>query len=581
MGNTSSAIPATINRKTLLDSTKSTRNIVDNILQYILTQTQLTDFNKMSNPIECSKYVLTLANSLNRLFIEMKLYPDRKDGTIIFRKIDDLRKIPDEKKLEHQSLCLILSYFYTRILQIYGALALTLMDDAATMSTIGYTGTQSLLDIPGQDPYMVTHTIGGVDLGPFVILRPYLTLRTTSHGIRLSSTSSFVLYFQQKTTIGTMPGIAYVSAQASIVMEVSIAGSDIKYYPEIIMDARFVPQQGSDDKIRMSFNKVKVGEKEFDIPASIKADYIFILNVSSDSYSTPPPLEKRPIDIIIEIITKLKPSIIASLKRQIPESLISDNVTISTGQSFQVGVQPAFDIHKTYTALSKIKPLPHCVSRGLQLLSNQPIGDNTFKSNICNTKFYDPTSGKNRSGVPAPGEKLDTSPSISALNLLFYDTISQGTIKIGEDHTIHQYTQFMRTLMTMFGDSGKSSIPNIINKRDIRECRLQGKDIRESVFVSSKYAKNINDSVKRLFTLQIEHAYKAGEILNELFLIQKDPTNIGSVLNIRIHPNIFKLGIPEIERINRKTRELLIKYFTVCESTYLQGFAQVKKGIMI
>jgi hypothetical protein len=111
---------------------------MDVILDYMLKEITVRDFLALSNPTECKKYVIFLANTLYKHFYELQITPVKdKKGIIAFRPIKDLVNPKGEDDIERQRLCLTLSYFYTRIFQIYGALALTVLDDAKFVGDTG------------------------------------------------------------------------------------------------------------------------------------------------------------------------------------------------------------------------------------------------------------------------------------------------------------------------------------------------------------------------------------------------------------------------------------------------------------
>lgn len=138
------------------------------ILQYMLKEVTVKDFLALSNPNECKKYVLFMANTLHKYFYELQVQPIRdRGGVIAFRSVRDLVAPQGDAAAdrEKQSLCLVLAYYYTRIFQIYGALALTLIDDISSMREAGMfdTGRQGLVT-PGARPVMY----GGGPIGASV-----------------------------------------------------------------------------------------------------------------------------------------------------------------------------------------------------------------------------------------------------------------------------------------------------------------------------------------------------------------------------------------------------------------------------
>jgi len=97
----------------------------------MLKEINIRDFYMLATKRECSKYVIFLANQMNKTFRSLSFAPARGPaGMLYFQPIDILQNPTPEQQAERQSLCLFLSYFYVRIFQIYGSLALTLLDDA-------------------------------------------------------------------------------------------------------------------------------------------------------------------------------------------------------------------------------------------------------------------------------------------------------------------------------------------------------------------------------------------------------------------------------------------------------------------
>ena len=159
---TSQSIPSTLTRQKVFELTRDTRGMMDIMLQYMLKELSVRDFLALSNPTECKKYVIFLANNLYKHFYELEIVPTKdKKGILAFRPVKDLVKDDVDEK---QSLCLTLAYFYTRIFQLYGALALTLIDDANVISNSGITSivtdrtAQKGLVTPGFERY---RTSGG------------------------------------------------------------------------------------------------------------------------------------------------------------------------------------------------------------------------------------------------------------------------------------------------------------------------------------------------------------------------------------------------------------------------------------
>ena len=119
-------------------------------------------------------------------------------------------------------------------------------------------------------------------------------------------------------------------------------------------------------------------------------------------------------------------------------------------------------------------------------------------------------------------------------------------------------------------DYSKKTLENIVNKRDKSMC----KDIPENLRIASKNVGNVYEFVKKLYKIQITHAADCGKIITLLFNINRDKSS--GRYQITLNDNIIKKGIPEIERINFIERDLLVRYYSNCETTYMMGAAFVR-----
>ena len=177
------SISSTLSRQKVYELTRDTRGLMDVLLDYMLKEITVRDFLALSNPSECKKYVIFLANNLYKHFYELEITPIKdKKGVIVFRPIKDLVNPSGNSENEKQSLCLTLAYFYTRIFQIYGALALTVLDDAKVITDSGILTSYDEISkkgllAPGYRPYISS---GGASppagaLGNFNFMRAFLT----------------------------------------------------------------------------------------------------------------------------------------------------------------------------------------------------------------------------------------------------------------------------------------------------------------------------------------------------------------------------------------------------------------------
>ena len=180
MGTTPSSL---LSHKELYEATKNTQVMLSKILDFMMKELTVRDFIALSNPNECRKYVLFMANQLHKSFYELQIYPLKdKKGVLAFRRVSDFIDPKKEIDKERQGLCLHLAYYYTRIFQIYGALALTLIDDISITHKSSvrqlFDTNSSRLQLPGTRPYYAEggNPAGSVNLGNFEFLRQYLLM---------------------------------------------------------------------------------------------------------------------------------------------------------------------------------------------------------------------------------------------------------------------------------------------------------------------------------------------------------------------------------------------------------------------
>jgi hypothetical protein len=136
----------------------------------------------------------------------------------------------------------------------------------------------------------------------------------------------------------------------------------------------------------------------------------------------------------------------------------------------------------------------------------------------------------------------------------------------------------MKNLARLFGDEKDESgimksddsiriagLKGLKNRRDKDLCGETMGDIT----VPPGVVGSVYSIVNQMFKDQLAHSARCGAIFKELFNLVRDKSS-GRFL-ISLNDNIIKNGLPEIERINFKARELLVNYYTNCETKYLTG----------
>ena len=527
----------------------TTPYVMNTILNYMLKELNIRDFHTLSNPSTCNKYVLFMANNIYKHFYDLQLFPYRNEKRILlFRKVDDLVNPSDD---ERQSLCLVLSYYYVRIFQIYGALALTLISDVSFMTDSGLTTVLKKQYAPGHPQYVRG---GGKELYYYSFIKSYIkdNIYDDEKGymLKYSGTNSTkcTIYFTAKSHTNSNQYYGLFK----------LFMNDKKYY----IESTITDTKESEYEFKITSIYYNKDDRRISIDTS-NLSKIVVKKVSSDQYT----MDKMSVE---NGFNTLFNTIVSIINKNNKEKDTLATTTESTGTIKELGIDEIIQ------NLSRVKPVGHCIARAMQLLRSEPLDNKYGVSNICKTKFFETVKGTSRSGIPEPGEPLSTSPGLSALANLFYDTVHVGTPKLqignkkidGNETSLEQYIKFMKLMSIRFGDTiNHNSTPKlekIKNKRDKDVC----KSMPENIYIPYNTSKEVNNLVNELISIQLTHAERCGKILLMLFNISSD--SMGR-FNIALSNNIIEKGFPEIDRINHYARDILIAYYSNCEYKYVEG----------
>lgn len=607
----SQSIPSVLTREKVFELTRSTRNVMDILLEYMLKEVTVRDFLALSNPTECKKYVIFMANDLYKHFYELQIVPTKdKKGVIAFRTVKDLTTPTKEDDSHRQTLCLTLAYFYTRIFQIYGALALTLIDDSKYMVDSGIipqygdTTRKGLLP-PGFRSYTTTGgaPIPATALGNFNFLRSYLSEgRESAKGFITHYTGEgesrgevyFLPSFKDRDENDRPISANEISETRIQKGTFSIGYSGARRYAYLDIFSR---REGIGGAYKIQFGKLRYIKKEETDTQSIELSSDILPNklIMID------PTRPDPTSVYVYKIRGFTGTVSeyfnTIFKKLVPyvRSIVEGSSKYTTGYQSpsEAGTSDELKLGRIIHHLTVTKPLGHCLARALQLLKTLPLKGEPGVSFICKAKFFEQTTSSateskttiTRSGIPEPGSSLESSPGMSALSQLFYDTILVGTPKIaigqkqgpsGQPSSLQQYISFMKNMAKLFGDDETESGPrtaeslepglkSIKNRRDKDLCG----STTGNIIVPPSITGNVYDIVNQLYKTQVEHSAKCGAIFKLLFGIQQDKAT--GRYRLSLSDNIIKKGFPEIERINYLARDVLMKYYTTCELKYLQG----------
>jgi hypothetical protein len=560
--------------------TRSASDLTKLILNWMLEKSNLADLYALAAPSECRKYIVATAESLPKLFKEIKLLP-RKDssGKIFFQQIADFRQIPVEIMESQRTLCLELSFFFIRILQIFAALTLSVID--SEMPSSDYLLEQDetkvakrplrydeFYQIPG---FTQRAQRGGALRGGalrvgqpgyirdenYSILNRYLT-RDYSNNFELTvNERSTGIYINGDTLIPRLePVLTYESRDEN--------DKRVKIRARL----RIERQRGqSTETYRVTLSPItKNGEparsySENQITRELgRIGPVLFKSILGDD----PAYNNQTIPkFILNEFKRL-------LGKRVDASEVEGKRKMRKFTEIPYGeIPPPLQLKKLWDGLTQNPPVKaYCVSRALQLLNPNAIyGDlsQEARTSICDMKF----ATKMRGSIPTQGKSILDAKGLMALNLLFFDFLQKTMPSMAED-TKKKYAPFLDDLRAVYEEQTS------IQKSELVDIEKAGADIQDKVPTAfcgdakgvlltkeKSVIKGLRTYVSTLLTRQMTHTAAVTKLLGKLFVISDDVPSL--------HPLVQERGMVRVEELATEARELLSSYYQDCEIVYRQG----------
>ena len=139
-----------------VQQSRDTSDLLNKILRWMLSESSLLDFYALASTDECKNYVVFTAKNLNELFNKINVHPVRDsegsisfgyfleptvassnsltgdDSQLYFRSLKDLKDRKGTYEVKQQELCYDIAFYYIRILQVFAALSLSVLDTDKT-----------------------------------------------------------------------------------------------------------------------------------------------------------------------------------------------------------------------------------------------------------------------------------------------------------------------------------------------------------------------------------------------------------------------------------------------------------------
>lgn len=579
-----------VSRTELLKATSNNRDFTNKLFQVMLSTLTEEDILKLGDYRMCSKYVFLMAETLESLFRDIQIRPrqEKSSGVVYFQKVDKLT----EKSAETKNLCLVIAYFYVRIFQIFGSLALSIIDDPNAGSVLGavafappgrpiggprripgaigavltggasttdftapqaqqFAGIAGLLGTPtpydGQpafqfqeDGSMSVYLLPNTRTNNLVkVLAPGQLVRCTLSIARSVSKTTFI-----PVTTGTVTNFSYVHSGDPKVAPINLALQAYKPKAFEIKESGSQWFTATGDTLFTALNKLFLGAEKI------------------ISNPTRAPGAGKPGFVPVGAVG-FGPGQDTTL-RELQTKYIIDTMKALTGQA------------------SGPRSTAFCVARAIQLLDAQTLFQpkpTQGTSGICMAKF-------DRVGpsIPVPGTRIDSVPGIKALDQLFHDnphTVSgtQQTFAVDVSDTA-TYASFLQEMSQLFGSPHKGKLTGmesiLAKDPNCTPSSLVGHYLRIS---DPKETRVVVELVQRMFGRQLAHTNRVIECMKqELFIIRRQKTPGGVSTVVDIHPKLLTGGIGAVNALGRKARELLVGYYKDCETMYQSGVAQILKS---
>lgn len=550
--------------------TMRTSELIQRILSWMLKESNLLDYYALASPKECSNYVMFTADNLDSLFKDIQLQPIRdQKGAIYFRKIDELKQMPIELEKKRKETCYHIAYFFIRILQVFAALALSVMDTeipstfAALESQVEkrkdakYISPEEFKQLPlfGPKQQQQKRSFWGGSIAPssalyikdanYAILNRYLTSQTDGYlhlydesiatGIKITQDSliakRFAFVYKMTDSLGKKQElVAHLTMQSlgGDIEQEYLVKLDRFYlngnpYPYVSEELKFRGPAGTDPMYRSQT-----------IPRYMKNQFFKILGKPTDDDA-------------------------------------SDSKTIKSYKDLPKDIDPRFQIQDVWRSLSANPPVKaYCVARALQLLSPEAIYDTSLKqaarSSICNTKFV----LQQTESVPKPGSSVTSSLNLLSLNLLFFDVL-ENTIPSVRTEQKQEYRDFLNFLRNLYEEGTEEANKDIKNiHKNVLEIRDKTNPIlcagkTGPLFTKdSKTVSDLRSVAKQMIDRQITHTANVVKVLEQLFIIKE-----GQSLLLR--PEIQEGGMEAVNKVAEVARKVLVSYYGDCEKLYRNG----------
>ena len=568
------SIPAGMpSREAFKSKTLPTQTVVNSVFLWMLGRTDIQDLLKLADQRRCKDYVFFTQRALQQFFSELQLEPKLgAKNTLYFEKVERLTFATEESlkgrgelKAYRDSLCLQLAFFYVRIIQIFGALALTVIDSLPERESqsIDFRAAIQAQAIgrrappPGFTGGADKHSGGAAteedrtDLGEFyTIAKKYFTA--------IPGTDYYVISSSQKVPRDPSTAVNTLLFNPS-------KSKNVIYRPriDILVEASVSIENlrpGESYTLRIDDITVNANRKDTTYNLAFRGTRSGDYSYNNTTFST-------------AIATVMGNA--ARGQRNLQQGRPEEVRRRIDGPSDDAGVVQGLSYSGIFKYL-KEKPKAYCVARAIQLLSPTLVDsmrkDTPLSSGVC---FYSAMPGIPDS-VPNYGQVITKhSPGLRALNQLFFDMIKGNMPKISEE-VKPKHKQFVELMQVIFAPppphkDAPDQLDKVISKA-FSQCETTEFKDKEIIMKNADAIRKVRTHIASLLSFQLKHTANVMQFLPKIFIFDKAGTIQG------LQPALMKEGIPRVNILANEARNMLSEYYKFCEGTYRLGALEVLKA---
>jgi hypothetical protein len=611
---------APVTREQLLRSSDNPRRMINTMFNTMISKITPVDILKLGNPMQCKDYVFAMAETLDSLFKGLKIQPrkDKASGVIVFQKVKELEKDTNESR----RLCLQIAYFYIRIFQIFGALALTVVDDPGSSSVFEAIQQQRRgpKAIPGRgfQPAFVGGAIpeklldlieesNFIDISNDTNNQPeiFKTIRWFRIYLINPIDEKFKFYyFTSNSEYNVLKEYENFYIRAKVTIYNKEIKSDLvdgkkKYSIFKIENYNMKPKSKEFNETLLNIiNKdIKKTQKPGELDEWILSyknlngedQWIVTTRVSRESYpfkNAIPKLFNDKNDKIIKIIDDYYKKDRDYYKERRQDQYYQyqgQKPSITVGAAGPLDIKYIMETLESFSSIttssSQYKALNFCTARALQLLDATKIPTPTgikitATSDICKTKL-------DVAPLSLPNPTAGTVPGIKALEQLYHtkmDVKDKSFIVDTPPTTDEEYAKFLQSITELFGKPTQKAVTKMSEIPAADAPRICASYVGKKLQISDP--KTINETINiinRMFARQLMHTRNVIDFLRK-YLLTFTPNKRTGEVEFNLNPRIIMLGLNEINQIGKMARQLLLNYYKDCETGYKQGIDVISKS---